>query len=52
MTSGTLTNQDSPVLPNREIAAVGFTASSLLFLVDLLALFALNVDGGLKKQLS
>ncbi|MBI5173783.1 MAG: hypothetical protein SFV17_08555 [Candidatus Obscuribacter sp.] len=43
MTSGTLTNQDSPVLPNREIAAVGFTASSLLFLVDLLALFALKL---------
>lgn len=43
VTSGTLTNQDSPVLPNREIAAVGFTASSLLFLVDLLALFALKL---------
>ena len=44
MTSGTLTNQDNPVLPNREIAAMGFTASSLLFLIDLLALFLLKVQ--------
>lgn len=44
MTSGTLTNQDNPVLPNREIAAMGFTASSLLFLVDLLALCLLKVQ--------